>query len=155
MCGIINCDALHIGTPLQPSSGNYGFTEHERPLHGQTVRYANRSVGGGNACQPPGGNQEGIVADAESSGRPQGVVGKRWSPEAGSVTGLQKNLKARLESRAFYLQGDLQIRIARKQSQDQRRRTRVSVPHKSVPDKFVPDKFVQPPILPWKTTGRS
>src|SRR5271156_6956959 len=69
-------DAIHIGTPLQSSSGNHGFAEHERPIHGQGVGPPDRSVGGGDARQSLGGDQERAVADAEPAGRSGGVVGK-------------------------------------------------------------------------------
>src|SRR6202044_4000040 len=73
--------AIYIGTSLQSSSGNHGFAEHERPVYGQGIGQPDRSVGGGDARQPPGGNQERVVADAESAGRSCGVVGKGWTAE--------------------------------------------------------------------------
>src|SRR6266446_1592719 len=83
--GIIR-HALYPRTPYQPSSGNHGFTEHERSIGSQNRRQPDRPISCGNARQPIGGDQEGTVADAESSRRSSGLVGKRWAPESRRLT---------------------------------------------------------------------
>src|SRR5258708_11811291 len=83
--GIIR-HALYPRTSHQPSSGNHGFTEHERPIGGQDRRQPDRPISGGNARQPIGGDQEGIVADAEPSRGSSGLVGKRRAAESRRLT---------------------------------------------------------------------
>src|SRR5882762_2896515 len=88
--GVSSEHALYPRTPYQPSSGNHGFTEHERPVSSQDRRQPDRPIGGGNARQPIGGDQEGIVADAESSRGSKGLVGKGRATESGRLAAARR-----------------------------------------------------------------
>ena len=104
--GVRLIHAIHIGTPLQSSSGNHGFTEHERPVHEQGARPPDRPVGRGDARQPAGGDQKRVVADAEPARGSRSMVGKRRTPESGGIAETRNLLvidRAWLQGRAFLL----------------------------------------------------